>query len=46
MRIVIQRVKSSSVLVNGLNTGSIDQGLLVLLGIEAEDDHSDIDFLV
>lgn len=46
MRIVIQRVKSSSVLVNGLNTGSIDQGLLVLHGIEAEDDQSDIDYLV
>lgn len=46
MRIVIQRVSSASVNIGGETVSSIGQGMLVLLGIEAEDTQEDIDFLV
>ncbi len=46
MRIVIQRVSAASVAIRSEKTASIGQGLLVLLGIEAEDTQEDIDFLV
>ncbi len=46
MRIVIQRVSAASVTIANENVASIEQGLLVLLGIEAEDKQEDIDFLV
>lgn len=45
MRIVIQRVKSASVEVDGEVVSSIGSGLLILLGIEASDDQSDIEWL-
>jgi len=45
MRAVIQRVSSAKVLVNDAITGSINRGLLVLLGIGNEDDDSDISYL-
>jgi D-tyrosyl-tRNA(Tyr) deacylase len=45
MRTVIQRVSSSSVEVEGLITGAVDQGLLVLLGIEDADGPEDITWL-
>lgn len=46
MRVVIQRVKEASVVSNGVLTGKINQGLLVLLGIESKDAESDADWLI
>jgi len=37
MRLVVQRVTNASVTVDGKITGKIDKGLLVLLGVGAED---------
>ncbi len=45
MRAVIQRVKKASVRVNEEVVGSISQGLLVFLGVENEDDVSDVAWL-
>lgn len=45
MRVVIQRVSSASVTVDGAVTGQIQQGLLVLLGIEDIDTTDDIQWL-
>jgi D-tyrosyl-tRNA(Tyr) deacylase len=45
MRAVIQRVKKASVSINDEITGSIHQGLLVLLGIEETDNETDIEWL-
>ncbi|HEY1166739.1 MAG TPA: D-aminoacyl-tRNA deacylase [Chitinophaga sp.] len=45
MRAVIQRVTRASVTVDGKITGSIQQGLLVLLGIEDADTMEDITWL-
>lgn len=45
MRVVIQRVSSASVTVEGAITGQIQQGLLVLLGIEDVDTTEDIQWL-
>lgn len=46
MRIVIQKVKQASVKVNNEIIASINNGLLVLLGIENSDTREDIDYLV
>lgn len=46
MRLVVQRVSQASVSVSGTERGSVGRGLLVLLGIEEEDDHDDIQWLV
>jgi len=46
MRAVIQRVKKASVTIDGKKIAGIEVGLLVLLGIEAEDEQEDIDWLV
>lgn len=46
MRVCVQRVSEASVKVDGENIGQIDRGLMILLGIEAEDDQNDIDWLV
>lgn len=46
MRVVIQRVSSASVTIDGTIRSSIGPGLLVLLGIGHDDDESDIDYLV
>ena len=46
MRAVIQRVKSCSVDIAGQRVGSIDGGVLILLGVEAADTVEDIDWLV
>lgn len=46
MRIVIQRVKHASVNIDGATAGHIGKGLLVLLGIVAEDSQEDIDWIV
>lgn len=45
MRAVIQRVTRASVTVDGQTTGSIQTGLLVLLGIEDADNAEDIAWL-
>jgi len=45
MRAVIQRVSEASVTVDGNITGSISNGLLVLLGIEDADNIEDIEWL-
>ncbi|HCT93767.1 MAG: D-tyrosyl-tRNA(Tyr) deacylase [Bacteroidetes bacterium GWE2_39_28] len=46
MRILIQRVTSASVISNGLKTGEIGEGLLLLVGFEESDTLSDIDYAV
>ena len=46
MRIVIQRVWEAKVKVEEEVVGSIGQGLLVFLGIENEDDSSDLEWLI
>ena len=45
MRAVIQRVKSAEVRVDNRMTGSIGNGLLILLGVGKGDSESDISFL-
>jgi D-tyrosyl-tRNA(Tyr) deacylase len=45
MRALIQRVNQASVFVNGGKISEIHVGLLVFLGIEAEDTSEDIDWL-
>jgi D-aminoacyl-tRNA deacylase len=42
MRCVVQRVSSAQVTVDGLVTGKINQGLLLLLGYEQDDTYADI----
>ena len=45
MRAVVQRVTSASVAVDGQVVGSIEQGLLVLLGVGQPDTESDARYL-
>src|SRR3569832_102575 len=45
MRAVVQRVSKASVTVDGKVVGEIGPGLLVLLGISANDAESDADYL-
>ncbi len=45
MRVVIQRVSSASVTINGLVTGSIAKGFVILLGIAIEDTKEDVEWL-
>ena len=46
MKVVIQRVSKASVTISGQVKAKIAKGLLILLGIEEEDDKSDIEWLV
>jgi D-tyrosyl-tRNA(Tyr) deacylase len=46
MKGLIQRVRQARVEVAGEVVGSIDQGLLVLVGVEREDDHARADKLL
>ena len=46
MRLVVQRVSSASVTVDGEVVGSIAAGMLILLGIAPEDTETDADWLV
>lgn len=46
MRLVIQRVSEASVKIEGKIKATIDQGLLILLGIELEDNMEDADWLI
>ena len=45
MRAVIQRVSKASVAIDGLTKGSIEEGFLVLLGIEDSDNQDDVEWL-
>ncbi|HEY3385224.1 MAG TPA: D-aminoacyl-tRNA deacylase [Saprospiraceae bacterium] len=45
MRAVIQRVSSASVISNGTLTGQIGNGLLILVGIETQDNQQDAEWL-
>jgi D-tyrosyl-tRNA(Tyr) deacylase len=46
MRVVLQRVASASVSVDDSVTGSIEQGILILVGFEEFDTFDDIDWMV
>lgn len=46
MRALIQRVSEAKVVIDGEISGAIDQGLLILLGIENEDEEADADWLI
>ena len=46
MRAVVQRVKRSSVSVDGKIVSEIDRGLMVLLGVEVNDDESDLHYIL
>ncbi|RYG74792.1 D-tyrosyl-tRNA(Tyr) deacylase [Lentibacillus lipolyticus] len=45
MRAVIQRALDANVTVDGSETGAIDQGLVVLLGVTHDDSEEDADYL-
>jgi D-tyrosyl-tRNA(Tyr) deacylase len=45
MRLVLQRVTEASVKVDGLIVGAINNGLMILVGIEDEDTQEDIEWL-
>ncbi|TYC12701.1 D-tyrosyl-tRNA(Tyr) deacylase [Bizionia gelidisalsuginis] len=45
MRAVIQKVSEASVTINNSQVAAIKTGLLILLGIEASDDHTDSEWL-
>jgi D-tyrosyl-tRNA(Tyr) deacylase len=45
MRVVLQRVSKAKVTVDGKITGEIENGLLILLGIENGDEKEDADWL-
>lgn len=46
MRAVVQRVKQSSVTVDGNIVGEIDKGLTVLVGITHDDDEKDMNYII
>lgn len=46
MKVVIQRVSEASVKVDGKTVGNIGQGFMILVGIGADDDQLDMDYLI
>ena len=46
MKLVIQRVKSASVSIDGQVYNAIQQGLLLLVGVGPEDDQKDLDYAI
>ena len=46
MKIIIQRVASAAVAIEGHSRADIQQGLLLLVGVGPEDDQTDIDYAV
>lgn len=46
MRIVIQRVSQASVSINQEKKAEIDAGMLILLGVEDDDNEADADWLI
>ena len=45
MRVIIQRVSESKVIVDNNTAGKIGKGLLLLVGIEASDDKTDVEWI-
>ena len=45
MRVVIQRVSHCEVAIEGTIVGKIGKGMMILLGVEAEDNDTDIEWL-
>ena len=45
MRAVVQRVKSANVKIEDNIIGSIEQGILLLLGVEVSDEEKDLDYM-
>lgn len=45
MRIIIQRVRNASVTIEGVEHSAINQGMMILVGIEEADSDEDIAFL-
>lgn len=46
MRVVLQRVKSAEVKIEAKTVGAIQQGFLLLVGVQATDTQKEIDYLV
>jgi D-tyrosyl-tRNA(Tyr) deacylase len=46
MKAVIQRVSEASVKVNGITVGEIKKGLMLLIGIDENDEEADADWLI
>ena len=46
MKAVVQRVRSSSVLIDDRVVGSIDKGILVLLGVFNNDTETDVNYMI
>lgn len=46
MRVVIQRSLDSYCIVNNKKVGSIDKGMVILVGFTHDDDENDIDYIV
>ncbi|MGB1102430.1 MAG: D-aminoacyl-tRNA deacylase [Crocinitomicaceae bacterium] len=46
MRVVLQRVSEANVRIDHTIVGRIEQGYVILLGIETEDTNTDVDWLV
>lgn len=46
MRAVVQRVTEASVTIEGLEVASIGNGLLVLVGIKADDTEKDMEYII
>lgn len=45
MRVIVQRVQNASVAIDGRQHSAIGRGLLVFLGVEAEDNQTDADWI-
>ena len=46
MRVLLQRVSEAAVKIEGEIVGEIEQGILILVGIEQEDSNEDADWLI
>ncbi len=46
MRAVVQRVSSASVIIEEQCVGKIEEGILVLVGIKADDTEKDMDYII
>ena len=45
MKVIVQRVHSASVTVNGNKIGEIDKGLVLLIGVAENDSFEDVEFV-